>query len=374
MKREHKISIGLLFAGITTVLTIVGSTAGSLAWYVYSVSTKVSFIGTSVAKSALLNVGIVDDSHWLSDEKVAQYELTRDTFDGHSIVFTHASDGLDYHVIQDYLFGGNTYASHQLFPLSTQARVLADQSDLVLYESPLSGNTSIDQLALTSHYVRLPLAFYLADTNGNPVPNIDVWLTDVGVQASGEHIDEALRVFVENSQRKFLMKPADKTTNNGQTKVGGILDLDGDGTYDYNIGDGLEFYYGQYNGTLTHDMSHRYGVPKDLAPYINANGVTNLVESTFYSKHNENAYLVDLTQITPKVAEYYSYGNIKPSVNSAGDYYEGATGVKMTTTNSASSIGYVTFTIFIEGWDHVVIDQAANYSFNLSMKFEVNRD
>lgn len=372
MKREHKISLGLLFGGLITVLTVIGSTAGSLAWYVYSTSTRVNFVGTSVSKSALLNVGLVDDSHWLSDEKVDEYELTRATYDGHSIVFTHASDGMDYHVIQDYLFAGNTYASHQLFPLSTQARVLTDQSDLVLYESPLSGNTTIDQLAFTNHYVRLPLAFYLTDTNGNPVPDIDIWLTSANVQAAGQHIDEAVRVFVENSQRRFLMKPADKSTNTGSTKVGGILDLDGDGTYDYNIGSGEELYYGQYNGVVTHS-STKYGISKDEAQYDNVNGVTNLVESTFYSKHNENAYLVDLTQVTPKTVDYYPFGLVKPSIDSNGNYYEGATGMKMATTDSASNIGYVTFTIFIEGWDHVVIDQAANYSFNLSLQFEVNK-
>ena len=371
MKREHKITIGLLAGGLVTFLTVIGSTAGSLAWYVYSVSTRVSFVGTSVAKSALLNVGLVDDSHWLSDEKVTEFSLSRETYDGHSIVFTHATDGLNSTVIQQYLFAGKTYASHQLFPLTTQSRVLADQSELVLYESPLSGNTSMTDLAKAEHYVRLPLAFYLTDTNGNPTPNIDVWLTSANIQAEGQHIDEAVRVFIENSQRKFLMKPADKSTTVGSNKVGGLLDLDDNGTYDYNIGDGKELYYGQYNGTLTHSATP-YGEPEATAPYDNVNGVTDLTPSTFYAKHYENAYCVDLTKLTPKTVEYYPFGLVKPSIKTDGTYYEGATGIKMTSTDSASNIGYATFTIFIEGWDHVVVNQATNYSFNLSLKFEVN--
>ena len=277
-------------------------------------------------------------------------------------------------MIQQYLFAGHTYASHQLFPLTTQSRVLADQSDLVLYESPLSGNTSMTEYAHTDHYVKLPLAFYLTDTNGNPTPNIDVWLTSANIQADGQHIDEAVRVFIENSQRKFLMKPADKSTTTGSNKVGGILDLDGDGTYDYNLGDGKELYYGQYNttgGSIVYD-DELYGKPFDEAPYDNANGVTNLTPSTFYAKHNEHAYCVDRTQLTPKTVEYYPFGLVKPSIDSNGNYCEGATGIKMTSTDSEDKIGYATFTIFIEGWDHVVIDPSANYSFNLSLKFEVN--
>ena len=360
-------------AGVAiTALTIIGSTAGSLAWYAYSRSTRVNFVGTSVAKSALLNVGIVDDGHFLSDEKVAEYELSRETYDGHSIVFTHKVDGIDYHVIQDYLFRSQ-YAVNLLLPLTTQARAISDQGAMALYESPVHGETTISTLAQTSHYVKLPLAFRMDDGDGGNIENEDIWLTSADTQASGENIDQSLRIFVENSQRKFLMKPADKATTTGRTKVGGPLDLDGDGTYDYNVSTHKEHYYGQYSGVLDY-ASDVYGIPKETAPYDNINGVTNETESTFYSKHNEDALVLDYTKISPLFCEYYPFGYVKPSVDANGNYYEGTTGFKIACTDSEDGIGYVTFTIFIEGWDHVVIDQAANYSFNLSMKFETNKD
>ena len=372
MKKHNKLTFGILAGGAITALAVFGSTAGSLAWYAYSRSVKVYFVGTSVAKSALLNVGIVDDNNYLSQQKLDQYHLTRETYDNHSIVFTHSTDGLDYHVIQDYLFMSE-YAVDLLFPLTTQSRALNDQSVLQLYESPVYGDTQIDTVANKSHYVRLPLAFRMADTGGAHIEGEDIWLTGCTVQASGHDIDQSLRIFVENSQRKFLMKPADKSLTTGYTKVGGILDLDGDGTYDYDIGNQNEYYYGEYSGSLVH-ASTPYGIPKDQAPYDNANGVTNLTESTFYSKHNEDAKLVDLTQLTPLVVEHETFGTVKPLVDANGKYYAGATGIKMTSTDSTDGVGYVTFTIFIEGWDHVVIDRAANYSFNLSLKFETNRD
>ena len=373
MKRQNQITFGLLLGAALTTVGIIGATAGSLAWYAYSRSTKFSFIGTSVAKSALLNVGIIDDAGTpaLSDEFIARYNLEREEYDGHSIVFTHATDGLDYRIISEYLFNSG-YASSLLFPLTTQARVISDQSQLYLFESPVYGSTTISTDADIQHYVQIPLAFRMDDGNGGSLHDIDVWLTDVSVKASGEKIDQALRVFVENSQRKFLMKPAEKTALSGSTKVGGVLDLDGDGTYDYNLGNGKELYYGQYSGTLTH-AADEYGIDKEHAPYDNVNGVEDERQSTFYSKHAEHAKVADLTNVTPFVAEYETFASVKPSINANGDYYEGATGKKITTTNSTDGVGYVTFTIFIEGWDHVVVDRAANYSFNLGLKFEVNK-
>lgn len=366
--------MGLGFA--MTTLGIIGSTAGTLAWYAYSRSIRVNFIGTSVAKSALLNVGIVDDAPYkLSDEKLAQYELTREEFDGHSIVFTHKTDGIDYHVIQDYLFNSE-YAVNMLFPLTTRARQINSPSNLSLFESPTHGVTSITTEASTTHYVKLPLAFRMTDANNDNIHGKNVWLTSANAVASGQDIHKSLRLFIENSQRKFLVKPSDNGTTIGRTYVGGLLDLDGDGTYDYNVGTHQEYYYGDFSGVKTYS-EEEYGEPKESAPYDNVNNVTNLVESTFYSKHNEHAKLLDLSQIYPAYVEHYPFGLVKPDTDENGNYFENTEnghGMMMCTTDSADGVGYVTFTIFIEGWDHVVIDQAANYSFNLSLKFEVNKE
>ncbi len=371
MKKQSKITFGLLLGTALTAISVVGATAGSLAWYAYSRSVTLSFIGTSIAKSALLNVGIVDDSHYIDDEHLALYELTREEYDNHSIVFTHKTDGLDYRAIREYL-RRSVYAIDMLFPLSTQARGISETGALQLYESPNYGETSLTKTALTSHYVRLPLAFRMSDIDGSSIEDIDIWLTDTSVQASGENIHQAVRLFIENSQRKFLMKPADRTTNTGSTKVGGLLDLDGDGTYDYNQTYLNEYYYGQYDGTLVNDTSE-YGIDKEHAEYDNVNGVEELVESTFYAKHYEHTYCVDLEQLTPKVVEYQTFGTVKPLVDANGTYYSGATGMPIATTDSDDGVGYATFTIFIEGWDHAVVDKAAGYSFNLGLRFEVNR-
>ena len=373
MKKHNKVTLGFLITGTVTALGVIGSTAGTLAWYAYSSAVRVNFIGTSIAKSALLSVGIIDNAPYkIRQSAIEQYHLTRETYDGNSIVFTHSTDGLAYQIIQEYLtYSG--YAVNLLFPLTTQKREIND--NLTLYESPLQGETNIarnDNIASISHYVQLPLAFKMTDPSGGNMADVDVWLTNSSVVASGENIDKAVRVFVENSQRKFLMNPSDKSTTKGATKVGGLLDLDSDGCYDYDKSTLHEYYYGEYSGSISYSSTDKYDPDGGLD---NVNGVTDTSEpSTFYAKHDSEAYIADYSNCTPKEAKYETFGTVEPSLDQDGKYCEGATGLKMTTTNSPDNVGYVTLTIFIEGWDHSVVNKAANYQFNLSLVFETNRD
>ena len=375
MKRRSKISFGLLIGGVASVLGVVASTAGSLAWYVYARSARVSFVGTSIAKSALLNVGIVDNH--LLDDKIDTYNLTRAEFDDKVIAFSKSTDGLDYHVIQDYLFQTD-YAYNLLFPVTTGSRALDATGDLELYESPLKGDFNYNnrnQSADHIRYVVLPLAFRMTDTSGNNVANVDVWLTDVSVQASGENVDQALRLFIDNGQRKFLMKPADRTTSTGSTNVGGLLDLDGDETYDCDNA-GREVYYGEHTGGDIPYSNVPYEIPENPEDYTydNVNHVATVAKSTFCAKHAEGAYCADLTDIQPKTVEYQTFGTVKPSLDGDGKYCEGTTGIRIAKTNSDDAVGYVNLTIYIEGWDHSVIDEAAGHNFNLTLKFEVSRE
>ena len=170
------------------------------------------------------------------------------------------------------------------------------------------------------------------------------------------------------------MRPADRATTSGSTNVGGLLDLDGDGTYDYNDQDGnKEYYYGQCTGTPT-NASDPYGVDPESAPLVNVNGVTDTsAASTFLAKHHKVSKIINnLNEITPKVAEYETFGTVNPSVVN-GEFVVGDTGIPITRTDGPTGVGYATFSIYIEGWDHSVIDKTAGYSFNLDLKFEINR-
>ena len=358
-------------------LGIIGSTAGSLAWYAYSNSTRFSFVGTSVAKSLLLNIGIVDNAHVISDEKLEEFKLERHEVDGKSVVFTQSANGLDYRVIAEFLKNSGR-ASNQLFPLTTRSTTMdLDPDDpFNLYKAPNYGEVDFTSAAEPSEFVEIPFAFK-ADTVGT-IGTVaqDIWLTDSSISASGQNIDQAVRINVNNGQRSFIFKPADKTMTNGTTNVGGLLDLEGDGTYDYDKLDHKEYYYGESNidpQDYTWSVDE-YGIPYDEADFDNVNHVTNTSDkSTFYAKHNFEAKTIDLTGVTPLTAGYHSFGTIKPMTDINGNHYEGATGYKIATTSPISGVGYATFTIYIEGWDHVVIDKAVGYKFSLGLRFEMNR-
>ena len=366
MRKDRKVSLGLIGMAVTTAVALLATTAGSLAWYAYSRSVYFSFVGTSVVKSALLNVGLVDDELKFSATDLQTYSLVREEHDNHSIIFSNSAQGLTLNVIQKYL-RSYRHAVDRLFPLSTQARALNDQSELKLYRSPEHAQTELTERAQSDEYVYLPFAFKIIDEDSAYMPGVNVWLTEASVSTAQENIHKALRIYVEGTNRKFLMNPSDTSDHSGSTKVGGLLDLDGDGTYDYNVASGKEYCYGVFQNNPTYSSS-RYNIPFDDAPLTNVNGVEDESEaSTFLARHNKDAYVASFT---PKVAEFETMGTVQPEVEANGDY---SGGIPVATTSNNSKIGYTTISVFIEGWDHSVIDKAVGYSFNLGLKFEINR-
>ena len=379
MTRARKSSLSLMLLTFTTAITILGTTAGALAWYAYSRSVTFSYVGTTVAKSELLNIGLVDDGNYFTDSDLLEFELERESITEqgvtHSICFSKSKSGLSVEAIQKYLRKSG-HAIDQLFPLTTQDRAIDDESPIQLFENPEYGNVDITTPAKISRYSVLPFAFKIINEDSEYVPGKSVWLTQADVKAQ-EGIENSIRVYVEGTERNFLLRPADNSTTTGSTKVGGLLDLDGDGTYDYNKGSGQEYCYGKFD-TPKSDIpysSTRYGIPKSEAPIVDVNGVNDPTNtpSTFLAKHNQDAYVADFTNVNPLLAHYETFGTTKPLVNANNEYYAGDTGIPLATTTATSKIGYVTLTIFIEGWDHAVVDKAAGYSFNLGLRFEIDR-
>ncbi len=376
MKQSRKASLLLLGMSVISGLAIFGSTAGTLAWYAFSARVTVSFTGTAVKKSVLLNIGIVDHptESYFSDDKITELNLERGVAaqeDGNNIVWAKSTSGMDSRVITEYL-SHTLFATTALSPVTSKSRALSATSDLTLYRSPDYSDTVNQQTeADPSDYVQIPFAFKIMDNDNSKLHDKEIWLTDTVVQCSGEHIDEAVRVFVNNSQSKFILNPKIKTgTSTGSTVVGGLLDLDDDKTYDYYRDSAKhEIIYGEYSGTPTYS-TNPYGTPFDEADYDNVNNTQYEEQSTFYAKHNAVARTISGVTFD-KVAEYETVATVAPSINETTGMFEG--GRPIAYTDSTCSIGYVTLKIYIEGWDHAVVNKAANYSFNLGLKLEVNK-
>ena len=152
MNKERKVTLGLIAGAVATIVSVLGSVAGSLAWYAYSRSVLFSYVGTSVQKTLLLNMGIVDNGRCITNATIARENLVREQHGTDSIVFTQSKNGLELSVIQEYLRNSN-HAVNVLFPVTTKDRAIDATSGITLYKAPDYGDTSIATRADTNEYV-----------------------------------------------------------------------------------------------------------------------------------------------------------------------------------------------------------------------------
>ena len=372
---NRKLSLSLIALASVISISLLGTIAGSLAWYAYSQNVTLSYVGTSVSNSSLLNVGLIDNgtTRIFSDNDLVTYNLERkDVTENNqttSIVFSKSRHGFPLLALQQYLSHTQS-AVTTLYPVTTNERALNATGDLTLYKSPEYAETSFNTVADLTDYVTLPFAFRVLGDNSEYIGNKSIWLTETTVQAE-RGLEDSIRIHVDG-ENKFLMKPADQEVRKGTTKVGGVLDLDGDGYYDYSGVYNTEYCYGKFNGST--------GTADPLQPgdegydsLADVNGTNAEAASTFYAKHKPG---VRTATFTPLEAEYYSFGKVAPKEDGEGNYYEDTEhdeGKAIAVTSSTTGIAYATFKIFIEGWDHSVIDRAAGYSFTLELRFEVDR-
>lgn len=378
MKRfgRANLVIGLMTA--FTFLAFASSITGTLAWYAYSTRVVLSLTGTAVRQSVQLELGIVDDSNYYSNEEITKYQLTRVNEDGHSIVWNKSSSGLTSEVLGAYL-NSSPYATSELSPVSTLSR--SGNSPLSLYEAPETGNKhGVDRdydLAKEENYVRLPFAFRVLNNLDEPVADQKIWITDA-VCASAHEMQNAIRVFIDNSNangaERYLFRPASSTLENpGNTVVAGLLDLDNDGYYDFDPSSRKEYIYGDLN--VDGEISYLSPLPEDGA-FVDLNGTGDTSQdyddkTTFYSRHAATTRSPILDNVTYLNAAYETKKTVYPYINGDGNY-DGGKPVAIT-PSGASKIAYCTLTIFVEGWDHAVIDQAVGEAFYLGLTFEINK-
>ena len=370
MKNNKGLSLRLgILAGLTS-LGILGTTAGSLAWYAYSREVNISYVGTTVSSSVLLNVGLVDNEGYFTTEDLASYGLARsNATDGsvtNSIVWSKSREGFSLTALRHYL-QKSEYAFNELMPVTTGSMEY-DSSSFQLYRAPEATKTNLNEEADKSSYVRLPFAFRITNENSEYLASKSIWLTDAVVSAT-KNAESSIRVYVDGGANKFLMQPSDTRNAIGETKVGGVLSLGTGEYYDFNVFTNREYCYGEFENTPTFSALS----PSEYDVVDNMNGVEDgSTITTFNAKHYNNVLVPDLDAAQPKVQEHAGFGKVKPSVDSSGELYTDTTngnGIPVGVTSTESKVAYTTLTIFAEGWDHAVIDQTAGYEFNLGLTF-----
>ncbi len=383
MKSITKVRLLILAMSAVSVVSMVGSTAATVAWYVNSTGAKVTYTGTSVQKSTRLTLGLVDEENKFTDADLVTYNLEREsgaTVDGKTIVWSKSSSIIN-DVLTKYLteYG---YATYLLSPVTTKARAIDSTDGLTLYKAPETSQTVLDETADPKSYITLPFAFKIVNSSNEKVQDKEIWLTNSMVTTSLANNDgnSVIRLFVDNhhNSEKFIVRPADNSDSTGETVVGGLLNLaGGDSTvYDYDSNTLHEYIYGDYDKSggfapIYSDSTYEYFPGFDENEYDNVNDTPYETASTFYAKHNKNCYpITNYNELQNRFlkAHYHTMGTIRPT--STNGVYSG--GKPIAYTESASKIGYSTISIYVEGWDHALTDDKIDVQFNLSMTFEIN--
>lgn len=394
-----KLKKALLSVGFGTIVFagFAGTISGSLAWWAYSTRASIGFQGTSVASSEQLQVGIKTeiDMRSLGMAKV-EIEDDPETQQDESATyyFCDAGTGLQAEAISYYLRAEHIYSADELIPITSGAYATGDT--LSLKSSLVSGVPYNSQTAESGKYVYIPLAFrimrYDANNQLQPVLGENIWLSETVVEASTVYdglVYKAIRMYTEGyeattvndekvlSPVKRLINPSSTEENIGETAVAGILDLSGNGYYDTNISAGKEYtlVYGQTkNDTQPVSSFVQEETETDLEnfneiEFISPQQATEA--STFYAKYGEGVWHpTNKTAIKAEVQQYDTLSTVKATDTNSGILTGGK---PLCATDLKTGVADLDLTVWLEGWDHNVIDKENRHHFNLGLQFMISR-
>ena len=412
MKKSKPAKLLFAFLGIATFASLVGTVSGTLAWYSYSTRATLSYSGTSVSNTVQLQIGIaspqqvksVDEIRQqnaeiiaqnpdLSDEKKAELQnienmfvefwdtmgLTKWNDDGNYYYFAPVGSGLTSAVINAYL-KSNGYATNSLIPVSSGS--FSRGSSFVLKEAPNPDyNRQSTRVAEIDHYATIPFVFRVIRSNttvaDNFVEGSELWLTDAQVRASSSNdgdVYKAIRMFVNRNddyEDDFILNPSANAV--GETIVAGALDLSRDNYYDYDENDN-EIIYGEYE--TIGGIKPSYAGADEIA---DINGTRKTEVDTFTAKHRPGInYYENYNNCVFKTAEYECLNSIMPQKDEITGVLKNKdelhpTSVCKTAGAAGHYLGRVDFIIYLEGWDHTVIDTEKDHYFDLGLTFEINK-
>ena len=238
-----------------------------------------------------------------------------------------------------------------------------------------------DILANKDSYAVIPFVFRVIRSNttetNNYVEGSELWLTDAQVRASSSddgNIYKAVRMFVDRGndyEDDFVINPSSLSA--GKTVVGGLLNIAKDSFYDYDENDN-EIIYGDYE--IVGGLTPSYSGADEI---VDINGTGKSEIDTFTAKHRPGInYYNNYNNCILKSAEYESLNSIAPMKDEiTGTLYNKdsnhPTSVCKTAGASDHYLGRVSFTVYLEGWDHSVIDEEIEHYFDLGLTFEINK-
>lgn len=342
---------------------------------------------------------------------------------GNDYAFNKPGSGLDSYLLSTYL-SYEGYATNELTPVTTNSFKHREEDEVIspddpevnyaydltnkntetnsehplsLYQQPKIDYPTIDKLADKRMYATIPFVFRVIRINSDKTeyaPGQSIWLSDCRPEAYSEDdgdIYRSIRIYsdgvvqsktgdnVSSRHERFLLNPSiTKDNDDGKhyTYVAGALDLNGDGYFDtdntYSYQSGRERIYGDYKLKKGYTLDSASADPlKQDSGYTDLNQTGSNDPSSFTAKHRagyrfyENYDAFELGK-----AYYETMGEIAPRDDGTGSLSGGKV---LCTTDYETNIAEVSFTIYLEGFDHSVIDKEIHHAFNLGLQFKINR-
>lgn len=394
MKKINPLKFVIGILGLSTVAALVGSISGTVAWYAYSTRALVSYTGTSVQSTTQLQIGLKSDVEVDFTTNADLIEHVKFSGDPNHYYFMRVgSGGLPAAVINDYL-STKGYATNVLEPLSSYAYNTGE--DINLRNRPITNLPDSPKTAAEiTKYVEIPFAFrVLSSRTINPtyVENHEIFLSGASAIAApnlegntaGNVIHNSIRLYIDRTNGdNYIFNPSSLT--DGRDACAGVLNLTGGSIgnqyFDYDNDPASPTYmqellYGDYQWkegkNLENSLSEALEQDSGLAD-VNNTGNTD-VETTFTSRHRRGVkYFADLANcITPDYANYLGTNTVFPVKNNVTGNFESNYAVCKTGNAAAHYLGTFNMKVYLEGWDHSVVDSQLQNKFYLGLQFEIN--
>lgn len=359
---DNKRKLIAAVAGLVTTGTAFAG--GTFAWFQFTNTVNLGTNGSVVDVGDRLKVGFYANLSSQSSDDLSKYGLEKDNqlANVYWVSNNIAEETLE------YVLSTTGYATNELIPVTSNANDGTQEINLI--KGPAESFYYTGSAKKTS-YIKLDLVFLssgVRTVDGEKkevvTANQNIYFNEVnftGEIINGVDTSNAIRLGINSAKEENsgdfskgngtinnkIFKP--KATSSGQNRVSGVMDLNGDGAWDYANGKEIFYNLAQASGTPTYgapDTSGFLGVSQSKTSFLEGktrNGiqpVTNQDQINAYARY-------DATNIC-------SYGE------------DNATPIASTNENG---LAYVSLYVYVEGWDPACTNDSGGTTFDMDVSF-----
>ena len=222
--------IFLPLLSIVICILLVSSFGATFAWYQYSSNVYLKYDGTSIGNTMLFDIGLKSN---VELTEASNYNMVKDENDD-SIYWCNGGISKD---IASYYLTANGYATNEVNGVTSGAYLTDGQ--FLLKRAPYYNENYFDNFsrpiaALKRDYSHFDLVFKASKVSGDNISSInsgDIILSNIELDSLGD-IKNSIRIHFQNESSNFIFNPS--KLEDGKDTVGGLLDLNKDGLYDFH--------------------------------------------------------------------------------------------------------------------------------------------